>query len=316
MSVNIKYVTSPDGTAICAEETGDRSAPAVVFIHGLACTAAGFDNQFNDPQLSSNLHLVRYEMRGHGRSDKPEDMKSYSAIRHAEDFRTVCEAFRLDRPFVLGWSLGGCIPVDIVHYFGPKSISGVIYIGGALLSLNLSAQCRHPLFKPLVPLICSSDAQVAAKSAVPFVDSCVADPAALSYSTKLSLVGGFGLQPPIIRYFSLNREQDDSRWREQARHIPVVIIQGTEDTHCMYEVMIGLAKSIYDQVEVHLMHGVGHSPHIERPQDANRHILAFVRSISQPRYFRVDVFKQAASPRTTPDFRQQHEDMGGGGPLD
>lgn len=178
----------------------------------------------------------------------------------------------------------GCIPVDIVHYFGPESISGIIYIGGALLSLNLSAQCRHPLFKPLVPLICSSDAQVAAKSAVPFVDSCVADPAALSYSTKLSLVGGFGLQPPIIRYFSLNREQDDSRWREQARHIPVVIIQGTEDTHCMYEVMIGLAKSIYDQVEVHLMHGVGHSPHIERPQEANRHILAFVRrSISQSR---------------------------------
>lgn len=103
MSIDVKYVTSPDGTAICAEETGDRSAPAVVFIHGLACTAAGFDNQFNDSQLSSNLHLVRYEMRGHGRSDKPEDMQSYSAIRHAEDFHSVCEAFQLDRPFVLGW---------------------------------------------------------------------------------------------------------------------------------------------------------------------------------------------------------------------
>jgi len=110
-------------------------------------------------------------MRGHGRSDQPEDLDSYQSTRHAEDFRTVCEAFHLNKPFVLGWSLGGCIPVDIVRYYGADFISGVIYAGGAVLSLKLNESCCHPSMLSLVPLICSSDAQVAAKSAIPFVDS-------------------------------------------------------------------------------------------------------------------------------------------------
>ncbi|OBZ72093.1 hypothetical protein A0H81_07864 [Grifola frondosa] len=75
----------------------------LVFIHGLACTALGFDKQFSDPELQASLHLVRYEMRGHGRSGMPENPEAYESIRYAEDFRIVCEAFGLSKPFMLGW---------------------------------------------------------------------------------------------------------------------------------------------------------------------------------------------------------------------
>jgi len=93
----------------------------------------------------------------------------------------------------------------------------------------------------------------------------------------LALVGGFGLQPPIIRYYSITREQDDSKWLREAKDLPVLIIQGDADTHCLYEVMIGQAKEIYRDVEVHLMKGLGHSPHLELPEETNRLILAFVK---------------------------------------
>lgn len=103
LSPQEKILTSPDGTEIWAEEAGDRTKPAVVFIHGLACTALAFNAQFADEELLRGAHLVRYEMRGHGRSGKPEDIGAYASIRHAEDFRTVCEAFGLVKPVVLGW---------------------------------------------------------------------------------------------------------------------------------------------------------------------------------------------------------------------
>ena len=103
LSPQEKILTSPDGTEIWAEEAGDRMKPAVVFIHGLACTALAFNAQFADEELLRAAHLVRYEMRGHGRSGKPEDIGAYASIRHAEDFRTVCEAFGLVEPVVLGW---------------------------------------------------------------------------------------------------------------------------------------------------------------------------------------------------------------------
>ena len=99
----IQVLTSPDGTKIWAESAGDLSKPAIVFVHGLSCTALGWDAQFADPALQCTFHLVRYEMRGHGRSGKPIDEAGYASARLAEDFKTVCDAFGVVRPILAGW---------------------------------------------------------------------------------------------------------------------------------------------------------------------------------------------------------------------
>lgn len=96
-------ITSLDGTKLHASSAGDPSKPAVIFIHGFSCTSQHFARQFSDPLLLSNLHLIRYDLRGHGRSGQPLEAEAYESVRHAEDFRVVCEAFGLRRPFVAGW---------------------------------------------------------------------------------------------------------------------------------------------------------------------------------------------------------------------
>ena len=45
--------------------------------------------------------------------------------------------------------------------------------------------------------------------------------------------------------------------------------------------MIAIAKRIYDDVEVRLMDGVGHSPHFESPMEANRFIYEWVKRKTQ-----------------------------------
>ena len=99
----VRTLTSPDGTPLWAESSGDVSKPPMVFIHGLSCTALGWDRQFAAANLQRNFHLVRYEMRGHGRSGKPLEERDYASARIAEDFKTVCDAFGLVRPFMVGW---------------------------------------------------------------------------------------------------------------------------------------------------------------------------------------------------------------------
>ena len=99
----IRMLTSPDGTQLWAESAGDASKPTIVFIHGLSCTALGWDHQFADAELQTNFHIVRYEMRGHGRSSKPLEETDYESKKIAEDFRTVCEAFGVVKPFMVGW---------------------------------------------------------------------------------------------------------------------------------------------------------------------------------------------------------------------
>ena len=103
MATDERVIVSSDGTRIWAEAAGDPANPAIVFIHGLACSALLFDKQFQDQALLDKLYLVRYEMRGHGRSDTPHGTEAYAGTLQAEDFRVVCEAFRLQKPWVFGW---------------------------------------------------------------------------------------------------------------------------------------------------------------------------------------------------------------------
>ena len=46
---------------------------------------------------------VRYDMRGHGRSGKPEADEGYLSQRYAEDYQAVSQAFHLKRPVFVGW---------------------------------------------------------------------------------------------------------------------------------------------------------------------------------------------------------------------
>ncbi|KAI0663789.1 alpha/beta-hydrolase [Cubamyces menziesii] len=269
-----RMLTSPDGTRIWAASNGNTSKPAIVFVHGLSCTALGWDRQFADAGLQRAFHLVRYEMRGHARSGKPLDEDGYTSRKIADDFKTVCEAFGVVKPFLCGWSLGAAIVVDVVTAFGPDYLSGIVYVGGPIVALHYLPQFRHPVMNELFPIITSLTSDDLSDGGERFVDSCVARP--LSFEEKLSFMGGFLMQPRAARYWSIKRNQDHTVWEATARPLPVIIIQGEEDQHCLYDVMIDIALRVYDEVEVTMMPDIGHSPHIENPEQTNRTIEAWV----------------------------------------
>ncbi|KAI0349287.1 alpha/beta-hydrolase [Trametes cingulata] len=277
MASQERMLTSPDGTRIWAESNGNTSKPAIVFVHGLSCTALGWDRQFADAELQRDFHLVRYEMRGHGRSSKYFTEEGYESRRIAEDFKTVCDAFGVVKPFLMGWSLGGAIVVDVVTAYGVEYLSGIIYVGGSIVALHYHGPCRHPVMTELFPIITSLTSDDLSDGAERFVDSCVAAP--LSYPDKLSFMGGFLMQPRAARYWSLKRKQDHSVWERDARPLPVLVVQGTEDLHCLYETMISIARRVYDRVEVKMMPGIGHSPHFESPEETNRTVTDWVKKI-------------------------------------
>lgn len=103
MTENGKLLTSADGTHIWASCAGDPSKPAVVFIHGLCSNTLVWDEQFSDPELLKNLHMVRFDTRGHGRSGMVEDAAAFESARYAEDFKAVYDEFGLNKPIIVGW---------------------------------------------------------------------------------------------------------------------------------------------------------------------------------------------------------------------
>lgn len=118
--------------------------------------------------------------------------------------------------------------------------------------------------------------------ALPFVESCFVDPASIPFELKLQLLGSYMLQTPKARVNMLLRTQDETRWREEGRAIPLLILSGTRDLHNIHENMIPLAKEIYENVEVKLF-DAGHALHIERTEEVNKSILDFILKLAQPK---------------------------------
>jgi pimeloyl-ACP methyl ester carboxylesterase len=84
----------------------------------MACDATFFDSIFEQEAFYNRIyavsygtpryiyliiHQVRFDMRGHGRSDKPVSENSYEPQRYVDDFEAVSQAFGLHKPFYAGW---------------------------------------------------------------------------------------------------------------------------------------------------------------------------------------------------------------------
>ncbi|MDE2745095.1 MAG: alpha/beta hydrolase [Chloroflexota bacterium] len=84
---------------------GGDAAVSAVALHGFALNCHSFDEV--GPALSDRLHWYALDQRGHGHSDRAAELEEYSRDHMADDIRGFVERRGLDRPVVLGHSMGG-----------------------------------------------------------------------------------------------------------------------------------------------------------------------------------------------------------------
>jgi pimeloyl-ACP methyl ester carboxylesterase len=92
-----------DGVKIYYEVHG--SGPALLLTHGYSSTSAMWRGQIE--ALSKHHKLVLWDMRGHGQSDYPEDLKAYSEVLTVADMATLLDEVGAENAIVGGLSLGG-----------------------------------------------------------------------------------------------------------------------------------------------------------------------------------------------------------------
>lgn len=96
------------GVVLRGEERGSGDS-SVVLVHGWCC-----DRSFLAPQLealSRGHRIVSLDLRGHGRSDGKGSDCSLGAM--ADDLAHVIAQEGLDRPLVVGHSMGGVVALDL-----------------------------------------------------------------------------------------------------------------------------------------------------------------------------------------------------------
>jgi pimeloyl-ACP methyl ester carboxylesterase len=94
-----------DGGRLYYEVAG--SGRPVALIHPGLWDSRTWDDQFE--AFTDQYRVVRYDMRGYGRSSRPEPGRPYS---HVRDMAAVMDAAGVDRAALVGCSMGGEIAID------------------------------------------------------------------------------------------------------------------------------------------------------------------------------------------------------------
>jgi pimeloyl-ACP methyl ester carboxylesterase len=130
---------------LVVRDSGGEGKP-VVLVHGLGFGQRSWDRVA--PRLSAKgLRVVSYDQRGHGGSGAAGD---YSPSAFEADLALVLEELRLEKPILVGHSLGATIAL---HYEAAhKSCARVVCVEGGLpLELpsadweSMEAEVRRPL---------------------------------------------------------------------------------------------------------------------------------------------------------------------------
>lgn len=88
---------------VAIEDSGE--GPAIVLLHGLTATRR-YVVHGSRHLLGRGYRLVAYDARGHGQSDAPEDPGAYTYGDMLEDLERVLEQRGLERPVLVGSSMG------------------------------------------------------------------------------------------------------------------------------------------------------------------------------------------------------------------
>ncbi|CAG8552017.1 2517_t:CDS:2, partial [Acaulospora morrowiae] len=120
-------VTGGNGAKIFVEEKGDPTKVTLLFCAPIMSNRLSWEVQFTDSSLNQNFHLVRYDYRGVGRSDKPADLNAYSTDLHVLDLNAVIDSVKSDKIVLVGASFGALVSIGSMK---TKKVDGFISVSG------------------------------------------------------------------------------------------------------------------------------------------------------------------------------------------
>ncbi len=265
------------GVRLHAREWGNRQGPSILFIHGWSQSELCWDRQVTGA-LADDFHLVTFDNRGHGRSEKPLDARGYlDAHLWAEDVAAVIEGTGIDHPTLVGWSYGGLIICDHLRAFGEAGIAGVNLVGGAVMLAPPTFDHLGPGFLANVEGACSPDLGINIAAMQRFVGDLTARP--LADDDRDTLLCSGMVVPPDVRGALVAREVDSDDVLSELS-VPVLLTHGRMDTMVLPS-MAEHAREVCRSAEVSWYDDAGHMPFLEFPDRFNRELGAFVRRVSQ-----------------------------------
>ncbi len=132
-----------DGVTLFFEEWGS-GGPPLVFVHGWCC-----DHTYFGPQVEHfrrTHRVVAMDLRGHGQSDQPQ--QPYTMRAFADDLVWLCAQLQIEKPVIIGHSMGGVIALVLAAEF-PGVPSAIVSVDSPILLPPSLSETLQPFLQAL-----------------------------------------------------------------------------------------------------------------------------------------------------------------------
>lgn len=262
-------VRSSDGTMLAGDAQGDPAAPEILFIHGLRQSRLSWDRQFDDPALSS-FRMVRFDLRGHGDSDKPASPEAYADLdRWADDLAAVIEGTKLRRPVLVGWSLGGWVVGGYLRRHTGGKIAGLNLVDAVV---KFSPELLTPLAGMFAKSTSSHDFAERTAATADFLLACFHVPPSGTELARMMVVNG--MTAPAVNIGITEPGMPDLEPTFRAFGGPVLLTHGSHD-RLVRPAMSRHVVSLQPNAHLSMYANSGHSPFYEEAPRFGRELAAF-----------------------------------------
>ena len=245
----------------------EGQGPPLVLINGLTMTLSGWAYQIKP--FSERYTLIRYDCRGQGGSEKPDE--EYSQEMHADDLSCLLDKLDVDRAHIVGLSNGGMIAQHFALRYPEKTGALVLvdtssYIG-KLLELTIQSwikateaggnELRYDVFLPQIfseSYITNNEEQIMGMK---------------EYSAEIN-------SPAAVINLARASMKHDVTNRLSEIKSPTLIVVGEEDILVPPKYSHVLKSNIQDS-ELRVIEGSGHVPPLEKPDEFNSIVLEFLK---------------------------------------
>jgi 3-oxoadipate enol-lactonase len=262
--------TSREGWAAVAggrlRWTAAGAGSPIVLVHGFS-----FDQRQWDPQLgplSQHHRVVRYDLRGFGASTNPEN-----GYRHSDDLRELLGSLSIERPVLIGLSLGANVVLAyaIEH---PQAVAGLVLASPGLQGHHWAVQ-RPP--EAVAAHAASHGVEAGKKFWLEhpiFISTGRYPPARAAVEAMVRGYSGWHWQNA-----DRQRPGPDVRAALAGLPVPALVISGSLDVAGYREIAGEIAAALpHSQLE--RFADAGHVMNLEEPERFNSRVLRFVREVS------------------------------------
>jgi pimeloyl-ACP methyl ester carboxylesterase len=284
------FAAAPDGTRIHWSAVGGGS-PVLVCCDGIGCD--GFAWKYLVRDFAARHRIVRWHLRGHGRSGNPSDPARVTFDDISSDLQAVLRATATRKAVLLGHSMGVQVALEH-HRRHPGEVLGLVLICGSY-GLPLDTFHDNKAMKILLPAL------LGAAGKYPQAMSLIwrllsGGELAYQFATHLEVNGSLVRRDDFLPYFRHLAGMDPRLFLGMLSHasehtafdhlprvdVPTLVVAGTDDTFTPYR----LSEEMHARIpgsELLTVPGGTHVAPIEHPELITLRLEKFLSRVPRRR---------------------------------